>query len=94
MLSPSVSADTGATLSQLLDELDPPACEVFVDKASRRRCGKAAAWLLSSSCGHSFYYCTECRALLLLAIARDEGRAECDQHPAAPVRIRLDWVKL
>lgn len=95
MPSPSpVAADAGTIVEQLLESLDPPTCEVYVDKVTRRRCGKPATWLLASSCGHTFYYCGECRGLLLLAATRDAGVTECDQHGEAPVRVRLDWVRL
>lgn len=82
--------------SMLEDAVPPPTCE-WQTKHMTEPCGSPATWIMSLSCGHSFYYDDEHAGEMKNAVERP-GRNACNA-PFAPkhdlpmvITIRFDRI--
>jgi hypothetical protein len=87
-------ADVDRRVDELLeDAVPPPACE-FILRAGDEPCSDPATWLLSISCGHSYYYCTPHHDQIdaRLPTPGDGWGEYCDETERAPRHGRLVQV--
>lgn len=76
-------------IDEMLDAaVPPPSCE-WRDKGAEP-CGDPATWIMSVSCGHSYYYDDEHGERMMRALGGHE-KLGCD-NPAAPTHRRPAFV--